>query len=122
MSKRIYIAGPMRGVPYYNFPAFIRAKARLVGTWDVVSPVDLDASVNFDAMTLPETTDWHEIPPGFDLKAAIKRDVDAILTCDAIYMLDFWWNSKGASAEFAVAKWLGLQVVQEIVVEPAANG
>ena len=115
MRKRIYIAGPMRGIPKYNFPNFILAKARLSADWDVVSPVDLDATVGFDAMSLPDNTEWFEVPPGFDLNAAVKRDLDALQTCDAIYLLDFWWNSTGAKAELAVARWLGLQILQEIV-------
>ena len=39
----------------------------------------------------------------------IKRDVEALLECDAIYMLPGWKNSKGAVAEVAVADWLGLE-------------
>ena len=33
------------------------------------------------------------------------------LDCDAICLLDGWWNSVGAKAEYAVARWLGLEVV-----------
>lgn len=45
--KRIYIAGPMRGYPEHNVPAFNRAadRFRALG-WDVVNPVDLSAEVN----------------------------------------------------------------------------
>ena len=41
MKKTIYIAGPMSGIPYFNFPAFDTAKAFLIlQGWDVVSPAD----------------------------------------------------------------------------------
>ena len=46
MSKReptIYIAGPMRGVEEYNYPAFDRQAAALEKQgWQVINPAEMD--------------------------------------------------------------------------------
>jgi hypothetical protein len=116
INKTIYIAGKMRGVPYYNFPAFDKAKPYLFNTGygRVISPADLDrVHDDFDALKLPADTDWNAIPPNFDFDACIERDIQAVKECDAIYMLKGWEDSKGARAEKALAEWLGKEVMYE---------
>lgn len=114
MKKKIYIAGPMRGIPYFNFPAFDKAQDLLSAEWVVISPADLDRKTGFNPTTLPEGYDWKDLSLiGFDLQDAIDRDLAAIKTCDAIYMLDGWQYSNGAKAEKALAEWLGLEVIYQ---------
>lgn len=104
MSQRIYIAGPMRGIEHWNFPAFDAAAQdfRALG-WVVVSPADLDREAGFNpnATTLPE---------GF-LRDAMKRDLPAICDCDAIALLPGWEQSKGVEVELTLARFLGLRVI-----------
>ena len=113
---KIYIAGPMRGKKWFNFPSHDRAKECLMRAgWEVISPADLDREIGFDVASLPPDTDWSDVSKlGFDLKAAIQRDVAAILNCDAIFMLHGWSESRGAKAEKAVAEWLGLMVFYQV--------
>jgi hypothetical protein len=111
---KIYIAGPMRGRPLYNFPAFDAARDRLQGDgWDVFSPADMDRATGFDPTKLPADFDWSKLPPAFDFKVAVDRDLIAIRRCDAVYMLKGWQDSKGARAERALAEWIGLEVLEE---------
>ena len=112
--KTAYLAGPMRGLPYYNFPAFDAARDTLRAKgWDVVSPADLDRAHGFDAMRLPPGTDWSRIPEGFDLPACVRRDVDALTRCDALVFLPGdWTKSTGGKGEFAVALWARKPVYQ----------
>lgn len=111
---RVYIAGPMRGIARYNFDAFDAVADQLKARgFDPVSPADLDRDAGFDPELLPEGHDWSGLPENFTLADAIRRDIDAIIGCDAIYMLDGWRASKGATAELAIAKWLGLQILYE---------
>lgn len=91
-KKQVYIAGKMRGVPYYNFPAFDKARDRLAGLGlTPLSPADMDRAAGFDAANWwPDVTDeerraalffyvdWNLLPAGFDLAAAIARDNAAI--------------------------------------------
>ena len=108
----VYIAGPMTGIKYFNFPAFDYAGVviRAAG-YTPVNPAQLDRQAGFDAMTLPENFDWYSTPPRFDMAACIKRDIDALLKCDAIYLLDGWQQSKGARAEHAIAVWINLLII-----------
>lgn len=113
-KKKIYIAGPMRGIKHFNFPAFDRARDLLESSWLPISPADLDRSIGFDETAFPDDYDWIDLKKAnFSLNDAIDRDVDAIKACDAIYMLDGWPSSKGAKAEKALAEWLGLEVLYE---------
>lgn len=110
-SKKIYIAGPMRGYPEFNFPAFASARDLLNSRgWDAISPADMDIAIGFD----PKQP--HLATPEF-LDAALRRDIDAILESQAIYMLKGWENSVGARAEYWLARWRGI----EIHFEPGAH-
>ena len=106
MPKKIYIAGPMTGYPQYNFPAFLDAEEDLISKgWQVLSPARMDIERGFNPIKDPTAV----FTPGM-LPPAIRMDVDAILDCDAIAMLDNWSESKGAKAEYYVARWAGLKI------------
>jgi len=113
---RVYIFGPMRGIRFYNFPAFDAAvvELRRLGH-EPVSPADLDRATGFDPFTLPGDWDWWKLPEGFSLDDAIKRDTAAIMTCDAAWQLDGWEKSTGATAERGLIRWRGLPVLNERV-------
>ena len=99
--KRIYIAGPMRGIPLFNFPAFDAAAASLRSMgWEPVNPADLDRQHGFNPAT-------DSVTPEFLLEA-MRRDLDAITRVDAVALLPGWENSRGALAEIAVARWRGI--------------
>ena len=90
---RIYIAGPMTGLKDLNFPAFhgMAALLRNAGH-DVVNPAEIN----------PDTSmSWH---------ACMRRDIAELVTCDAIYLLDGWQDSKGATLEHHIAERLGLDI------------
>lgn len=113
MGLRVYIAGPMRGIPQYNFPAFDAAKQNLLNRgYEPVSPADIDREHGFDPTTLPEDHDWGSIESiGLDLREIVRRDLMALLSCDAVYLLQDWQKSIGATAEVEVAGWLGLHLL-----------
>lgn len=103
-KKRVYVAGPMSGYENWNYQAFDAASADLRQRgYEVINPVDLDRDVGFDPAT--------SSPEDFDLPAAIRRDIEAILSCQAIVMLPGHENSKGATAERHVAQWVGIDVL-----------
>lgn len=118
---RLYLAGPMRGIPEFNFPAFDEAAARLreVG-WEVCSPAEMDRAQGFDPAGMAGTDD-ELAAVGFDVRAALTADLDWICRhADGVALLDGWESSTGARAEHAAAVALGLPVRtvdQWIVVE-----
>jgi hypothetical protein len=106
---KVYVAGPMRNLPQFNFPAFDAAKVRLEAAgWDGVSPADIDRSHGFNPVT-----DAAE-----DMRVYAKRDTEALLSCDAIAMLPGWTASKGATAEYHFARWIGLKVLDAETLGP----
>ena len=111
-ATRVYLAGPMTGLPEWNFPAFDKAAAhgRSLG-FDVVSPADLDRDAGLE---LDHDADIN----GDTLRAVVRRDLDAILSADAIALLPGWENPKGANAELGVAHWLNLRVLDATTWEP----
>lgn len=105
--KSIYIAGPMTGHPAFNYPAFFKAENNIGHEWRVFNPARMDG---IDATGLSGN---HAEVPEFCLKAAMKRNCEAICHSDAIYMLKGWEKSRGAMVEFNLAIYLGLEIVYE---------
>lgn len=97
----IYLSGPMKGLPENNYPAFYEAEMRAINQgWDTFNPAAADDAEQ-------------DIKPD-DEDAALRyaqRDIDALLDCTHIAMLHGWQDSKGATAEKAVAEWVGLPVL-----------
>ncbi len=93
---RIYIAGPMRGHPEHNFPAFRDAEARFARAgFDVVSPVTIGEALFGNDPTVP----------GGEY---IRADVRALAECHAIALLPGWEHSTGARCEAVVARTIGM--------------
>lgn len=119
MSKpiRVYISGPMRGVPHYNFPAFDKARDSLRAFgYDAVSPSDLDRKLyGFDAMELPDDFDWLSNPLPVSSEDVLGTDVRVVKTCHAVLRLPGWGQSAGARREVDAAFNAGISVYDDIV-------
>jgi hypothetical protein len=110
---KLFISGPMRGIPYYNFPAFDAARAAFEAVgFEVVTPADLDRAIGFDAIDLPADTDWRA-EAGLDVRAAMKRNIDALLDCDGVVFLAGSNDSIGCAIERAISARCGMQTITE---------
>jgi len=110
---KIYIAGPMRGYPKYNYPLFDKVfKICEFQGFSPVSPAIIDREFGVKDEDLPENgADCNGIVNGAGNQLSIiKRDLSALLKCGAICLLPGWDRSTGAIAELAVAEWAGLTV------------
>ena len=114
---KLYIAGPMRGYPEFNFPAFHAAAKNLREQGHYVfSPAEKDEEVHGEGFSKEFATgDLAEAESkGFSLRRALGDDLAWICKeADGIYLLKGWENSKGANAEKATAEALGLAVLYE---------
>lgn len=100
----VYIAGPMRGIPQANAPAFDEARDALMGRDAVpVSPVDLDRE---DGLIPGEDVSDSQ------LRQCLRRDCIALLDADAVLMLAGWSDSAGAKAEYLLAKAAGIPAMR----------
>ena len=94
MTARIYIAGPMSGLPDYNYPAFHAATWHLRGLgYHVESPHE------------PGQVD------GWGWADYMRRGLQQMLTCDVIALLPGWHASRGAMLELRLAEELRMRVI-----------
>lgn len=90
-GKRVYLCGPMTGLPAYNYPAFNAAADKLRERgWTVVNPAEL--------------TPYY----GQTWEQCMRRDIRELVTCDRLALLPAWETSRGAQIEHWLAKQLGI--------------
>jgi hypothetical protein len=92
----VYIAGPMTGLPNYNFEAFNTAAAILRFAYPEI--LVLNPAENFDAVqTHPR-------------EVYMRQDIKQLMRADTIVMLDGWQASEGATLEYDIAEALSLEI------------
>jgi hypothetical protein len=108
-----YLAGPMRGIPEYNFPAFYAAAAALrQHGLDVWSPAEND--VNQDGFDPAKDT-------AQPMRHYMRRDLPAVLDADMVCVLPGWEKSQGAQLEVHVARACGIPVYNAHDLSPAST-
>lgn len=115
---KVYLAGPMRSVPEFNFPAFYSAATILRAAGHVVfSPAERDNRRHGTDISVGNATGDERLAAeqhGFSLREAMKEDCAWICEhAEGIYLLRGWEQSKGATAERALAHALGLAIMYE---------
>lgn len=91
--KRIYLCGPMSGLPESNYPAFNREAARL-------------RSLGYHVENPAENPE----PPGREWSEYMRMAIAQLMTCDTVAMLEGWQNSRGANLEQRIAFALDMQI------------
>jgi hypothetical protein len=118
----IYVAGPMRGYPNWNYYSFdTQSEALRKQGWEVINPAEMDREFKEKYFDMHKINDPNTFDPSINyhdqefLRDVLSRDLEAIAKkCNAIYMMKGWENSLGARAEWALAKALGLDIFYEI--------
>lgn len=111
---RIYLAGPMRGIENFNFPAFDYAAKKLrAGGHRVFSPADRDRAVYGAEIEDNPTGDETKVAnPLCTINDCMAADCEWICrNADVIALLPGWEKSSGATAELALGKTLGLSYI-----------
>jgi nucleoside 2-deoxyribosyltransferase len=99
---KIYLAGPMRGHPNWNFHVFDAAEARWREAGHrVFSPASIARAMNYPAESQVDRE---------HLLHVIQSDLACIYAADAIALLPGWEKSTGATVELALAQFLNLPV------------
>lgn len=102
----IYIAGPMSGLPNYNKPAFIEAERFLredidIQVDDIFNPIRHEGSLMVQKGLVRDMQEAYRLCMAIDCEYICKH-------ATMLYMLKGWENSKGAMAEWTLAKCLDL--------------
>lgn len=125
--SRLYLSGPMRGIPHFNFEAFDSAAAWLRRQgYDVVSPADHDRDVDPGI----EQTAAYETGEGSGnrdpkFQALIGWDLAQITepgNVDGIALLPGWEQSSGVAMELQAARWTGKRVFYLIETRARTSG
>lgn len=104
---KFYLAGPMRGIKFRNYPAFLFAASVLRKQgFKIISPAENDLSRGVDPMQSGDT----RVSLPIDC-AGLAYDFEAICKSDGIILMEGWEPSSGATAEFFVARMTGKQVL-----------
>lgn len=91
-SKVYYLAGPMTGIPEFNFPAFERVTKDLRAEgFTVRSAHEVDFGET--AETRGTLHPYH---------VYLQEDIRVLLDCHAAFFLDGWEESRGARLEYEI--------------------
>lgn len=115
LNMRVYIAGPITGMPRFNQDAFYDTErvlkdygyetvnpfeiAKRLGTWDEIQK-------SFEALYSGDKGKRSELA-----REMIETDLEQLQNCDAIYLLPGWRRSKGTLQELGIAKKCGLEIM-----------
>lgn len=114
---KVYLAGPMRGYPGWNFPAFEEAERR----WEqaghhVFSPMTLARAMGYGPNQ--NTSAEPGSKEGRDhLQHVMLSDLACIYASDALALLPGWESSRGATVEVALALFIGLRLFDADTME-----
>jgi hypothetical protein len=98
-AGKVYISGPMTGIPNLNFPQFEAAENVVkCALLECFNPIHIPAPLT----ALKGDALW---------RYYMHHCVRAIPDCDAMLMLPNWQNSKGAVWEHRIAEMLGLTIL-----------
>lgn len=94
---KLYVAGPMTGLPEFNFPEFHRVAAELrAAGYEVLSPAEYGETAA--EQSSKPWTHW------------MRKGLQALLECEGVATLNGWQRSQGASLEIRVATTLDMPI------------
>jgi hypothetical protein len=94
---RVYIAGPMTGLPNFNYPAFDAAAHLLRAAGH--EPINPTRGEPAPTASDAKPWDWY-----------MRKAITQLLTADGVALLHGWHESRGAGIEHRLARDLGMDV------------
>jgi hypothetical protein len=86
-KQRVYICGPMTGIPDYNYPAFNECAEQL-------------REIGFHV----ENPAKNPVPDCGSYNGYMRMSIAQLVKCDQVVLLPGWINSKGAKIEVDLAR------------------
>lgn len=101
LGAKLYLAGPMRGLPDGGREAFATAKRALCNQgYQVISPAEHDAALGIDVMAVEPR----------QLREVMLWDLEQVAAADALVLLPGWQRSEGANLELRFARFSSVPV------------
>lgn len=106
MSRKIYISGPISGMPAGNIQAFMDAEKKIKDFGDVpVNPIligiEAESHPGFDDMN--QSDQW---------EIYMRYDIRELMLCDCAVFLPGWKASHGAMVEYALCQEVGIETLE----------
>lgn len=105
MTIKLYLAGPMSGIPQFNFPAFEEAAVvlRRLG-FEITSPAEMDKARNPEAYELARRSPdgkWQpDVTGGLTWAQILAGDIVIVSDqVDGVVLMPGWEKSSGARLE-----------------------
>ena len=98
MNNKIYVSGKITGLQPIEAKRLFKKGAEEAAKY-AKEVVNIYEAVPYN----PDTT-WQEY---------MVKDIEILLSCDSIYMLNNWQTSKGARIEHAIASILGINIIYQ---------
>lgn len=119
--RRVYLSGPIAGVPDFRerFAAAGNAARAQLGDVEIVDPCEV-AGLSHDGLPCAPGYAAGE-DDGHSSACFMRTDLIALLTCDEIWMMPGHERSRGATVELAVAMACGMVVHGVESVSPFAQ-
>lgn len=112
---KIYIAGPMRGLANWNFPAFdLAEEAWRAAGWHPISPAATSRALGYSPNKVFNTAEEVDAY----LRHVMAVDLASIFQVQALALLPGWMRSVGSTAEVGLAKFLRLPLYDAVTREP----
>ncbi len=108
---KVYLAGPMSGIPAFNIPEFdYAAKLLREQGFTVVSPAEVDGPITREVLLQSEAGAHADLPESEGWSFYLSRDFRILADegIEAIVTLNGWEGSRGARCEVAVGKELDI--------------
>lgn len=110
---KIYISGPMTGLPENNYPAFHEAARTLRAKGHtVVNPAEIHPHSRLRRLRHRVLRTLRLVrgqPPAPTWEEYMRADIRALVDCEAIALLPGWEQSLGAELEVSIADELGMK-------------
>ena len=91
---KIYVSGKISGLPYED------VKTRFDDCQELLESIGFEV-INPITMGLRQEATWEQ---------HMVKDIELLLSCDAIYMMDNWMDSTGAGIEYDIAMRTGKDI------------
>lgn len=107
MSLKIYISGPITGIPSNNIHAFREAEEK-------IRSMGMNPIVPHDFFEGVDTQDfvWEDY---------MKKCIKELMNCDAVVTIEGWNDSRGAQIEVDLARKLGFEVLPLVCAHKLAD-
>lgn len=123
--RRVYLGGPMTGIPQFNFPAFDAAAKELrAAGFEVVSPAELDdPETRKQALGSDDGAIERMEEAGHTWESFLARDILLLARPElhAGIFLPGWTRSRGANFEAAILKSLAKPVLRYPTFAPVRH-